>query len=86
MYGANSTCRFANARQISTFPGERERHGAAELTVTASFDGQPMGCVSAASSGGRLTLALPLAQRHLWEVGRGGLYALTLTYGEGAEF
>ena len=55
--------------------------GAAVLTVSAAFDGKPMGTVSAASAGGRLTLALPLAERHLWEVGKGGLYDLTLTYG-----
>ncbi len=56
--------------------------GAGVLTVSASFDGVDCGTVSAASAGEQLVLTLPLTETHLWELGKGGLYDLTLTYGE----
>lgn len=56
--------------------------GAAEFTVRATFEGREMGKVSTHHAGGHLTLTLPLAERHLWELGKGGLYDLTLTYGD----
>lgn len=59
-----------------------ELHGAATFTVSAAYEGRPMGTVSVQSTGGRVQVALPLAEQHLWEVGCGRLYDLTLTYGE----
>lgn len=55
--------------------------GAAELTVSASYDGRPMGEAIRSCAGGRVELTLTLAETHLWEVGHGRLYDLTLTYG-----
>ncbi len=59
-----------------------ELEGAACFKAEAFFDGKPMGSVSAESEGEQLTLTMPLAEEHLWEVGKGGLYDLVLTYGE----
>lgn len=56
--------------------------GAATLTAAAFYEGRPMGEISVSSSGGSATVCLPLAERHLWEVGCGRLYDLKLTYGE----
>lgn len=56
--------------------------GKGVFTVTASYDGNPMGSVSTKSCGEQITVTLPLAEKHLWEIGKGGLYDLTLTYGE----
>lgn len=56
--------------------------GKGVLTLSSSFEGKNTGSVSCASDGGTLTLTLPLTEKHLWEIGKGGLYDLTLTYGE----
>ena len=56
--------------------------GRGTLTVSAAFEGKDMGSVSADCNGGQLTLTLPLKEKHLWQVGDGKLYDLTLTYGE----
>ncbi len=55
--------------------------GAEALTVRAAYEGRPMGEACAESAGGSVTVTLPLAEKHLWEVGNGRLYDLTLTYG-----
>ena len=59
-----------------------ELAGAGTLTARALWEGKPMGEISLASHGGHTTFTLPLAETHLWEVGVGGLYDLTLTYGD----
>ncbi len=56
--------------------------GAGTLTAAATFDGKPVGTASCHSTGGNATLSVKLDEIHLWEVGKGGLYDLTLTYGE----
>ena len=56
--------------------------GAGTLRVQASYEGRPVGEASVQSAGGRAQLTLPLSEVHLWEVGCGRLYDLTLTYGE----
>ncbi|MBE6637746.1 MAG: beta-galactosidase [Ruminococcaceae bacterium] len=56
--------------------------GASTLTVAASFAGKDCGRASAVSDGRQLVLTLKLTEKHLWEIGKGGLYDLTLTYGE----
>ena len=56
--------------------------GAGVFTAESFFDGKPTGSVSARSDGGSLTLTLHLTETHLWELGKGGLYDLRLTYGE----
>ena len=56
--------------------------GAAALTVKASYEGRPMGEVTADCAGGHATVVLDLTEKHLWEVGQGRLYDLELTYGD----
>jgi len=56
--------------------------GAGELRVSASFEGTDCGSVSAKSEGGQVILTLTPTEKHLWEVGKGGLYDLTLRYGD----
>ena len=56
--------------------------GKGALTVSASFEGKDCGSVSYDSEGGQAILTLKLTEKHLWEVCKGGLYDLTLTYGE----
>lgn len=55
--------------------------GAGELTAAASFEGKDCGTVSVKSYGGQVVLTLAVTEKHLWEVGKGGLYDLVLTYG-----
>lgn len=50
--------------------------------ANASFAGKDMGGVSVKTSGGELTAILPLKEKHLWELGVGGLYDLSLTFNE----
>ena len=56
--------------------------GADTLTVSASFEGRDCGTASVVSGGGQAILTLALTEKHLWELGKGGLYDLTLTYGD----
>lgn len=56
--------------------------GAAELKAKASFEGADMGEASVQTDGGFVTLTVALKEKHLWEIGKGGLYDLELTYGE----
>ncbi len=58
--------------------------GAGELRVKASFDGADCGEAAAASNGEQIVLTVKLTEKHLWEVGKGGIYDLVLTYGEDA--
>lgn len=56
--------------------------GAAVMTASAFFEGTPCGIASAASQGGQVILTVNLTEKHLWEIGKGGLYELILTYGD----
>ena len=57
--------------------------GSGTLSVKASFEGKPMGEASSEISvGGQIMLTVPLAEKHLWELGVGGLYDLELTFGK----
>lgn len=61
---------------------EADLQGAAVFGAKAFWDGKEVGEASVCSNGGRAVLTLPLSETHLWEVGKGGLYDLTLTYGD----
>ncbi len=56
--------------------------GSGKLTVSASFEGIDCGSASIDSDGGLATLTVKLTEKHLWEICKGGLYDLTLTYGD----
>lgn len=56
--------------------------GAQTLCVTASYDGIPVGSTTVKSAGGTVSGLIKLSELHLWELGNGRLYDLTLTYGD----
>ena len=56
--------------------------GAGEFTAKTSFDGVSTGEASCAVSCGKVVLTVNLTEKHLWELGVGGLYDLELTFGE----
>ncbi len=53
------------------------------LTVKTFFDGKETGEGSVKVSSEETFLSIPLSETHLWEVGRGGLYDMTLTLSGG---
>ncbi|HHU83727.1 MAG TPA: beta-galactosidase [Clostridiales bacterium] len=59
-----------------------ETKGAATLTATAYYEGKEVGKASVNSNGGLVSLTINLSEKHLWEVGKGRLYDLVLTYGD----
>lgn len=61
---------------------EATLEGCADFTLTASFDGRNMGSITLPAVCSQVTFSLPLKEAHLWEVGKGGLYDLTFTFGE----
>lgn len=58
--------------------------GANGMTVeaAATYEELPMGKASGRVSNEKCTVRIPLKERHLWEVGHGRLYGLTLKMGE----
>ena len=56
--------------------------GAGDLTAEAFYEGRSVGKSTVSSRGGEATLCLSLSETHLWEVGKGRLYDLVLTFGE----
>ncbi len=56
--------------------------GEGTLTAKAFFEGKEMGCTEIFVRGGVVTLNVILEECHLWQVGKGGLYDLELTFGE----
>ena len=52
------------------------------LTARASYNGKPMGIGKTTVHGGKAVVEVELDELHLWEVGNGRLYDLTLTMGE----
>ena len=59
-----------------------EACGQGTLTLTASYEGKPMGTAKAVVKNRNFQLQLHLAETHLWEVGCGRLYDLTLEFDE----
>ncbi len=55
--------------------------GAATLKAVAFYEGRVVGETEIKSFGGHVSGSIALSELHLWEVGCGRLYDLTLTYG-----
>ena len=51
------------------------------FSAVALWDGKEVGKKSVMAYGQTASLTLELSEKHLWEVGKGGLYSLTLSYG-----
>lgn len=52
------------------------------LEAVADYDGREVGTARATATGDTCTLTLSLSELHLWEVGQGRLYGLTLRLGD----
>ncbi len=55
--------------------------GNGTFAARAFWDGKEVGAASTDSLGQTATLTLNLSEKHLWEVGKGGLYSLELSFG-----
>ena len=56
--------------------------GTGVLSAEAFFEGRPMGKAEKTVAADSCDLEITLDEKHLWEVDRGGLYDLVLTFGE----
>jgi beta-galactosidase/beta-glucuronidase len=56
--------------------------GSGELKAEAFFEGKPVGSNSKNTDGGLTCISVGLSEKHLWEVGRGRLYDLKLSFCE----
>ncbi|MBO4407177.1 MAG: beta-galactosidase [Clostridia bacterium] len=56
--------------------------GKGVLSAEAFWDGAKVGEAACEVTGDTATLTLKLAETHLWELGKGGLYDLVLSFGE----
>ena len=65
---------------ILAISGEVE--GTGELTLSASYEGKPMGKPQIKVAGGMFTAQIKLSELHLWEAGKGRLYDLELSFGD----
>ena len=55
--------------------------GNGTFSAVAFWDGKDVGSTSTDTLGQTATLTLNLSEKHLWEVGKGGLYSLNLSFG-----
>ncbi len=55
--------------------------GEGDFSVKAFWDNEEVGSACATVYGNTATLTIPLSQKHLWQVGKGGLYSLQLSFG-----
>ncbi len=55
--------------------------GDGEFSAKAYWDDNLAGEVTVNASGQTATVTVPLSEKHLWEVGKGGLYSLKLAFG-----
>ncbi len=56
--------------------------GSGTLTAKAFYEGKPVGELSLKAGANTVCGTMTLTEKHLWEVGHGRLYDLTLTFGE----
>lgn len=59
-----------------------ELNGKADFSCDVAFGGKPMGGYKANAAYGQLYFNISLAEAHLWELGKGNLYDVHLTFGE----
>ncbi len=65
-----------------TFTISAAVEGYGDFSAAAFWNGKEVGCASSRVNGDTVTVAIPLSEKHLWEVGKGGLYSLTLKLGD----
>ncbi|MBQ7153107.1 MAG: beta-galactosidase [Clostridia bacterium] len=59
-----------------------ELKGSAPLSVDVLYQGKKVGEAALKKASGEVTLQIPLAEKHLWEIGKGRLYDLHFTFGK----
>ncbi len=59
-----------------------ELEGRADLSVNTSFGGRKTGGATVKAASGVTTLTVPLKEKVLWEVGKGNLYDVNITFGQ----
>ena len=57
-------------------------NGSANFDCQVNYNGKPMGSYVADNASGTLEFNVKLAEKHLWEVGKGELYDVALTFGD----
>lgn len=61
---------------------QAELCGKADLHIAVTYDGRPMGEAVVENATGYAEVTVPLAEEHLWEIGNGRLYDVTLSFGD----
>jgi len=61
---------------------EAQLCGQEELCCEIFFNGKTMGAYRQEKAAGAVHFTVPLAEKHLWQVGKGGLYDVTLRFGK----
>lgn len=59
-----------------------EVFGDAEFTAEIFYEGKPVGAASSQNFGNTVCLTVSLSEIHLWDIGKGCLYDVKLTYGK----
>ncbi len=66
----------------ATFTITAEIAGNGNFSAEAFWDGNAVGEASSKTIGDTVTVTIPLTEKHLWEVGKGGIYKIELTFGD----
>ena len=74
--------RFTAESSLNGVSFQMELEGCGKLSVEASYDGRVVGTYSLASAAGLICGQISLSECHLWEVGHGRLYDVTIRFGE----
>ena len=72
----------SNSDDTGTLTLTAKVRGAGTLKAEAFWDGNKVGEAAAETAGDAVTLSLRVSEVHLWELGKGGLYDLELSFGE----
>lgn len=75
-------CKYYPDYRKATLSIVGEVSGIEDLKITASYEGKEAGFAEIKACSGNFSLTLSLSEVHLWEVGKGRLYDLDITYGE----
>ena len=75
---------FVTNVEASTVTVEAEVVNGASLplTATAYWNGNKVGEATSVATANQCVVTVPLSELHLWELGKGGLYDLVLTFGD----
>ncbi len=66
----------------ATFTITAEIVGNGDFSAEAFWDGKAVGNAFSKTIGDTATITVPLTEKHPWEVGKGGIYKINLTFGD----